>query len=80
MKLEIIEVKNIKNNQQWECDSVLLPTETGMKFVDIRSQKIITDTIIGTIKITCNNEIIPIQLLQPGIGYFNGQSLMILIK
>ena len=80
MKLEIIEVKNIKNNQQWDCESVLLPTESGMKFVDIRSQKIITDTVAGTVKITLKDEIIPIELQQPGIGYFNGQSLMILIK
>jgi hypothetical protein len=80
MNLELIEVKNIKKSQTWQCDGVLLPTEAGQKWVDMQSQKIVTDVVAGTMEIQRQEEKIPIELKNNGIGYFNGKSLIILIK
>jgi hypothetical protein len=80
MKLEIIDITQIKNHKIWDCESVLVPTADGIKFIDDKSQKIVTDLIEGLIKINDQNGIQDFVLEKKAIGYFDKNTFFILIN
>ena len=80
MKIKIIDIKDIKNLKNYNCLSCLIPTTTGIIFINDQSRKITTETQPGIIKIETDGGFVETHIEKNGLCYFDQKKLFIFLK